>query len=243
MRRRLLWGGVFVLIAGSVAGLIVAFPSPGPPKGSEMTTIEGDIVEAQKAKPFSPRKGEILGIAQKFVFTAVTRHNVADSWDLVCPSLKKGYTRKSWAKGDIPVVPFPVKFGRWRVGYSFEKEVDLQVALFPPKKSGQRPTVFDLTVERCNPRGSSHWLVAQFAPAPGPGGDFGERRTRFGNLTPAGKPPTPPKRTGTVWLLLPAGIFALLVGALAALGIRSLRTRRAYRAYFRDRQISSSRPS
>jgi hypothetical protein len=241
MRRRLIWGGLFLAVAGVVAGLIVLFPSPKPLEAEKMTTIEGDVVKQEKAKPFNPRKNEILHVAQQFVWTAVRRHHTADSWDLVCPSLKQGYTRASWAKGDIPVVPFPVAFGRWRVGYSLESEVDLQVALFPPKSSTQKATVFDLTLEPCNAKGPNHWLVAEFVPAPGPGGDFGDRRARIG--VASDPPPPPTKRASTYYLFVPLGIFGLLVATVGAFGIRSLRSRRAYKAYFRDRQMSSTRPS
>jgi hypothetical protein len=243
MRRRLLWGGLFALVAGGVAGLVLLFPSPPPPKEAEMTTIEGDVVKIPKAHAFYPREGKILEVAQQFVATAVTRKHTADSWDLVCPSLKKGYTRKSWAKGDIPVVPFPVATGKWRLGYSFAHEVDLQVALFPPKKSEVRPAVFDLTLSRCKQDGVRRWLVSSFVPAPGPGGDAGSRSSRFSFLNPTGPPPPPPKRSGTIWLLLPAGIFSLLLLAVGVIGFRSWRSRQLYRAYFRERQISSTRPS
>ena len=208
-----------------------------------MTTIEGDIVKSEKPLPFTPRKGRILQVAQQFVATAVTRKHTADSWNLVCPSLKKGYTRRSWAKGDIPVVPFPVAFGRWRLGYSFAREVDLQVALFPPKKSQLRPTVFDLTVSHCKREGAREWLVSAFVPAASPTGDFGSSKSRFSFLNPSEEPPPPTNRTGTVWLLLPGGIFSLLLLTVGVIGFRSWRSRQLYRAYFRDRQISSTRPS
>src|SRR5215210_25484 len=243
MRRRLLWGGLFAAIAGCVAALVVLFPSPPPPEEAKMTTIEGDIVKSEKPLPFTPRKGRILQVAQQFVATAVTRKHTADSWNLVCPSLKKGYTRRSWAKGDIPVVPFPVAFGRWRLGYSFAREVDLQVALFPPKKSQLRPTVFDLTVSHCKREGAREWLVSAFVPAASPTGDFGSSKSRFSFLNPSEEPPPPTNRTGTVWLLLPGGIFSLLLLTVGVIGFRSWRGRRVYRAYFRDRQISSTRPS
>jgi len=243
MRRRLMWSGLFLAVAGAVAGAIILFPSPDPLEGEKMTTIEGDVVKEEKPRAFNPRKNEILQIAQQFVWTAVRRNHTEQSWDLVCPSLKEGYTRASWAKGDIPVVPFPVAFGRWRVGYSLETEVDLQVALFPPKHSRQRATVFDLTLERCSPKGPNHWLVAQFVPAPGPGGDFGDRRARVGVKTAVQQRPRPAKRASTLYLLVPLGIFGLLLGTIGAFVFRSWRSRRMYKAYFRERQISSTRPS
>jgi hypothetical protein len=238
-----MWGAGFVLLAGLVAGLIIAFPSPDPPKEAQMTNIPGDVVKQDKPKPFAPRQENILGIAQKFVATAVARHHVEDSWDLVAPSMRQGFTKKRWAKGEIPVVPFPVWIGKWRVGYSVEHEVDLQVALFAKPKSKIRPIVFDLTLQHVGPKGHKRWLVASFTPAPAAGGDFGNRTTRFGRNAAAPPPDVQPKQTSATWLLLPAGIFGMLLVVLGVLGWRSWRGARTYRAYVRDRQTSSSRPS
>jgi hypothetical protein len=243
LRRRLLLGGVFLAIAGGVAGLVLAFPSPDPEQGEKMTTVAGDVVEQPKGHSFAPRRSDILVVARKFLLTAVTRHHTGDSWDVIAPSMKQGYTKKSWSRGNIPVPPFPVEFARWRVGYSFESEVDLQVALFPPRKSDVKPAVFDLTLQRVKQQGKFRWLVAQFVPAPDPSGDSGSRRTRFSFLQPVEKPLKPPSHTGALWLLLPGGILSLLLVALAAIGFRSWRSARVYRAHFRQRQMSSSRPS
>src|SRR6266542_4326954 len=145
MRRRLAWGAAFAAAAGGVAALVVLFPSPPQPKEAKVSTVPGDIIPQDKPHPFVTRKKDVLGVAARFIVTAVERRHVEDSWELASPGLKEGFTKKKWAKGEIPVVPFyPVDFARWRIGYSFEKEVNLLVSLFPPRKKGERrarPTV------------------------------------------------------------------------------------------------------
>jgi hypothetical protein len=234
-----------MLLAGLVAGLIVAFPSPGPPKGAELRP-GGELVPPNIPLAFGPRHQEVLTLAQSFILTAVARKNVEDSWELVCPEMKQGYTRASWAKGDIPVVPFPVSFGKWHLNYSFKEEIDLQVALYAKPKKNLNPIVFDLTVQPCGKGSSKRWLVASFIPTPSAGGDFSTRATRFNPKDPnryspfaiGTKEPVPlPNRASGTWLLLPGGIvFGVLLIVLGALGIRGYRGKRAYSAYVRERQ-------
>src|SRR5581483_89040 len=124
-------------------------------------------------------------LAQQFVATAVARKHVASSYDLVCPEMKEGYTREKWASGDIPVVPFPVYFGKWRLSYSFDTEVDVQVALFARPKAKLRPVIFDLTVHPCGKSQGKRWLVSSFIPTPSLSGDFGSS-SRSSRLNPFG---------------------------------------------------------
>jgi hypothetical protein len=247
MRRRLLWGGGFVLLAGLVAGLIVAFPHPGKRAG-EATSPGGDVVVPDVPKAFAPRAAEVLGVARQFVLTAVARKHVDTSYDLVCPSMKEGFTRERWAKGEIPVVPFPVNFGKWRVSYSFAREVDLQVALWAKPKSKIKPAVFDVTLEPCGSKAGKRWLVSSIIPVSSAAGDYAVSGRAGGRLNPLGigtsNPKPLPNTASSTWLFLPGGIVGgmiLLVGGY--LIFRSIRGRRAYSAYVRERQMSSSRPS
>ncbi len=252
MRRRLAWTGAFTLIAGVVAGLIVAFPAPGP-RAADKLSPGGTLVEPDIPLAFAPRHREVLSLAQKFIATAVARKHVEDSWELVCPAMKEGYSRAAWAKGDIPVVPFPVYVGKWHLSYSFEKEIDLQVALFAKPNARLNPVVFDLTVHRCGTGSDKRWLVFSFIPTPSASGDFGSSVSAVNKKGPnkytpfaiGVNPPRPlPNHASSAWLFLPGGIVGgTIFIVLAFLVIRSVRGRRAYAAYVRDRQMSSSRPS
>lgn len=249
MRRRLLWLGVVAAAAGGVAALIIAFPSPGPPKEARTSTTPAEVVPVDRNQPFAGRKDEVLAVAAHFINTAVTRHRTAESWELVCPALRDGYTKETWSKGDIPVVPYPVETASWRLSYSFENEVDLRVALFPPRKTKKRALVFDITLQRCQ-EADERWLVASFMPAPSASGGLGSASTLRGGGTRlpglAAEAGPLPRHTSQAWLFLPLGFFALALAALAAIGVKSWRGARVYRSYVREvreRQTSSSRPS
>jgi hypothetical protein len=252
MRRRLAWTGAFILLAGLVAGLIVAFPGPGP-RAADKLSPGGTLVKPEVPAAFAPRHQQVLFIAQRFIATAVARNHVEDSWELVCPEMKQGYTKTSWSKGDIPVVPFPVDVGKWHVSYSFKEEIDLQVALFAKPKAKLNPVVFDLTVHPCGKQAGKRWLVSSFIPTPSASGDFGSSVSTATKKGPnkyvpfaiGVNPPSPlPHHASSTWLFLPGGIVGgTILIVLGALGIRSVRGRRAYAAYVRERQMSSSRPS
>ena len=166
-RRRLAWLGALGAAAGAVALLIVLFPSPD--KVEETAPLEpGGWVPApqEQVEPSQDATAHALAVAADFVRTAVARRNVGSSWELVTPRFRLGFTRKAWAKGDIPVVPFPVDIARWRLEYSLRNELGFEVALFPPKQSDQRATVFDIGMLAVGSGSDRHWLVDYFSPGP-----------------------------------------------------------------------------
>lgn len=257
IRRRLVWGGVFLAVAGLVGLLFVLFPEPKKSADEQITTIPGDVVVPDRNVSFVKRAPVVLPIAETFVRTAVARKHVEKSWDIVTADMKSGFTKKSWSDGGaIPVVPFPVKDARWKVYYSFQKEIDLRVALFAPKKSKVCPVVFDLVLNRGEQPTPRTWLVSSFLPAPAIGGDYGHcssgtRDTKTGagsdftsgssgNLFgPSLAPDQRLAHSSTFWLLLPASILSLLVVVFAGVLIKGRRERRIYDEHILERQSSS----
>ena len=59
-----------------------------------------------------------IEVADVFLKTAVKRDHPERAWDVVHPALREGYTKASWATGDIPVVPYPVDAAIYRLDYS-----------------------------------------------------------------------------------------------------------------------------
>jgi hypothetical protein len=244
VRRRLLWLAGFLGLASVVAILIVVIKNPPPPPG-EKTSPGGTLVKPDVNMAFGPHSDQVLGLAQQFVLTAVRRNHVDQSWEMVCPEMRQGYTKASWSKGEIPVVPFPASFAKWHLAYSYEREIDLQVALYAKPERKLKPVVFDLTLHPCGAAKANRWLVSSFIPTPSASGDFGStdggEKTRLSPLAIGTRNPSlyQPASHSPGWLALPLGIAAgMLFIALAIVGVVTLRGRRAYNSYVRERRMA-----
>ena len=220
-----------MLVGGAVTGIVFAFPAPKPPPGARLSTEKAETIAAEHQTSFAPKRKEVERTAMAFVRTAVTRRDLDASYDLVAPKLKKGYTRERWASGrDLPVQGYPAIMAISRLAYSFDNEVDLQVALFA-HKGQDKPAVFDITLNRVRDGGHSRWLVSSFLPTPSNGGGIGQGPNRA-NLFGAPAPKT--ATSGRVWLLIPAMLFGLLLLVVGGLGVRGWHAARLYRAYARQ---------
>ncbi len=148
-----------------------------------------------------------------FVATAVRRHDVAKSYDLVTPQVRGGMSRRAWAKGDIPVYPYPARgtsWHGWYVDYALKNEVAFELVLQPHRGHKLDPISFSASVKRIHGR----WLVDSFYPAAiflsshrviGPK-DFAAPTL----VSEAGN-----SRLGAIWVLVPMGFGAL--GLLAVI--------------------------
>jgi hypothetical protein len=226
-RRRLSWTGGLVGVAALVAGVMVAFPNPA--KRPEVFSNQApQIVTEEESVPADrTRKVQVLDATLRFVSTAVRRSHVDASWTLVDASLKQGFTRSEWAKGNIPVVPFPAGgLAGWKIDWSYADDVGLDVALLPQKGSKLHAKTFLVELKRHGPGG--HWLVASWVPK---GVSVESDLVTAG----AGQKPVPPPRTlAGKWLLLPllgvAAVFLVPLSVMAGRGwLRGARAQRAYR--------------
>jgi hypothetical protein len=199
------------------------------------------VPKTPKADPFTPvEQRQVRAVAVRFIESAVYRKHVVDSFALTTGELHQGLSRADWAKGTIPVVPYPqqaVDTVRWRVDYSFAKEVGLQVAFYPKARSGVDRQVFDITLQNRGKAGAAHWLVSYWAPEGGVQVSQGDPRA------PALDTDPPKPALGAAWLFVPIGlIVGGLVGVIAFVAIRGrVRHRRAVEAARLYR--SSSSPS
>jgi hypothetical protein len=139
---------VFLVVRFTGQG-VEALPPQAPPP-----TVNAD------PKALTP---EARAVAKTFVTTAVARKDVGSSWALLDPGYdgKSEYTKTTWAKGDIPVVP---------AGYPFRADgVKLSVkAVYPgsllltvlvlPSNSARAKT-FDLSLKRHGSGARARWLV------------------------------------------------------------------------------------
>jgi hypothetical protein len=94
---------------------------------------------------------------------AVKRQDVAASYDVVAPELRGGMSRKEWAKGSIPVYPYPARGTShgWTILYVTRDEVGVNLILRPRPGVKQRGILFNVYLRPVHGK----WLVDSFMPA------------------------------------------------------------------------------
>ena len=241
MRRRLAWLGALMVVAGGIAGLVLAFPGAKPPAAEKMSTVPAQLERTPKHHVFAPRAPAVLKTASEFVATAVRGKHLAASWKLIAPKMKVGYTEHSWVHGPnlpFPLYPASVRRTRWHLSWSYPTEVGLRVYLFPRLHSRLHQLAFDVVEREYGHGKNARWLISSFTPSPGGGGATGGSSSSSPGSGLYTRPPI--RHAGAVWLLLPLGIFlGLLLGLGGFFGIRSWRNAATYRSYFNSRQSSS----
>lgn len=228
-----MWFGALALAVGGGVGIGVHYANTGHPTDLFVPHVASPV--EHKARPFKPSaktKSDAIAVAARFVATAVTREHVERSYDLVSPALREGYSRRDWATGTIPVVPYPVDSARWRYGYAYDDVIGFDVAVFPKHGTKLGPMTFGMELTRYHSGSDTRWLVSSWQPHQnglGPSNGVGGSS----NLNLAGGLPGPTHaKLGATWLFLPLSVLALIVLVPIGLGVREwIRGNRAERRY------------
>jgi hypothetical protein len=226
LRRRLLWAGAGLAAAGAVVLAVMLWPREEEPEAPLVDA--GPVLEASAEPPEVPltaaTRAAVLDVAQRFLTSAVVREAVGASWELTHPDLRQGLTRREWTSGDIPVVPYPVDSARWRLGYSQEGVVGLEVYVLPKPGSRMRPMVFDMEVKADASGQDGRWLVSNWAPKVSPGGprppDPSPERVA---AVRAAQEAAEENTLGAAWLLMPVAAFLCVLALPLLLGARDRR--------------------
>jgi hypothetical protein len=249
-RRRLTRVGIGLAAAGAAAVVSIFFWDTGRDYDLPLSNKPAVVYEPPpQVQLTSAERNGVIAVAKRFVDTAVRRERTNESFDLVSPTLRQGLSRSQWARGDIPVQPYPVDAARWKLDYQYAGEVGLQVYVVPERGEQLLPMVFLLTMKK-GPQG--RWLVDSWVPRPGSGGSTSGAAAP---AQPSGSGVVPQieiqrgeGRIPRVWLLVPIGLLALVFAVPAFVMTRErVRGRRAERAYAaesaRRDSSSSSSPS
>jgi len=239
-RRRIAWISASALAVAGAVALVVEWPNTTP-KPVPPSNVRAHV-DNKPPKPVRLRshdKASSLKVVYKFVYTAVARKHVDQSWELVAPELRAGFTRQQWDSGQMPVVGFPVQQARWKLQYSDVEGVGYTIALLPTKASHQRAQVFMIGLHLLGSAHKRHWVVDNWQAAPTSGVQESLGSGGAGGGTVLGASVTPPpglnSSESAAWLLLPVGLLSLIV--LVPLGIGTAnwyRGRRAERALLRS---------
>lgn len=238
-RRRIAWMTASALAAAGAVALVVEWPNTTPkpvPPSNVLAHVDNKPPRPVRLK--GRDKASSLAVVSKFVNTAVARKHIDQSWDLVAPEFRAGFTREEWDSGQMPVVGFPVQEAKWKLQYSDVEGVGYTIALLPTKASHQRAQVFMIGLHLLGPAQKRHWVVDNWQAAPTSGVQeslgSGGGGSALGSVTPR-LSPLSKSGESAAWLLLPFGLLSLIV--LIPLGVGSVnwyRGRRAERALLRS---------
>jgi hypothetical protein len=175
---RLMLGlGILVLAVGTFA-LVFKFaggsdqtssnPSPGfkaqlPSKIVPLKNTSGATI-----KTFWQLDPAMRSTIRKFIGTAVMRRHLDQSWSVIAPSLKAGYTYKRWTTADnLPVIPYPVDSldkVQYYLDYASTKAILVEVGLGARPEKNIRPTTFQLEMVPVGTGANKRWMVDYWMP-------------------------------------------------------------------------------
>jgi hypothetical protein len=165
-----------------------------------------------------------------FVNHAVRRTDTAAAYDVVAPEMRPGISRRGWARGDIPVYPFPARglTHPWNVLYVTREEVGLELELVPRAHSKLGPIIFHIYLRPARGR----WLVDSFMPIAtlAPLGAKKSKVLSVRDFSPGAQSDglsASPGQISRIYIVMPFAAVALLLVGLAAWGVvRTVRNRR-----------------
>lgn len=244
-----------LVVAVPLIYLGIHFSSAGDKGAATGPLVNEPGYTQPKNVPFTKAKQrEVSKVLREFILTAVDRQDVGRSWAISAPSLREGFTKKQWSRGDLPVVPYPAAnrgLGRWSfVQYSYSDTIGLEVFLFPKPGSGWSAMTADVELVKGH---DGNWRVDYWMPKKfhGPPALAKAKPTAKAKAKAAkakatshravGKrraaPPAPAVATpkpSRVWWILPIALLSLIVLAPLAIVLNSwYRNRRAERDYLR----------
>ncbi len=173
-QRYLLWAGVVVLAIGATVLVVTVmggqsgdpvkadkgFHPTLPAKSVPLRNGDGVLI-----KTYAQLDPQTRSAVKTFIGTAVARQHVDQSWDVVAPTLKAGYTPAQWKKAEeLPVVPYPgvdTKHVQYYLDYASTKEILVEVGLAGKPGVSSRPVTFQLGLV---PGEGGRWLVDYWMP-------------------------------------------------------------------------------
>ena len=259
-RRRLTIAAATLLVAAPLAYVAIHYSTSGSPENANGPYASDAFYRQPKHVQFTAAKRRaVSAVLAKFISGAVSKHDLAGTWNLAGPDLRQGITREDWVRGRIPIVPFAASKrgqGKWSlVNYSYPNKVGLELLMFPERRSGQLATVeTDVVRGRDGRWRVNYWMITKLH-GPGsaaaadsasamsegppnvhklPGKKKAAQREAVGEAAP--DPTGGVEHLGATWLLVPGAIVALALLALIGLGVNAwLRNRREAAAYSRAR--------
>jgi len=243
-RRRLIKIAV-VLAIFPLAYLGIHYSTGGSPENANGPEVANYV--QPKRSPFTKaEQAAVHPVLADFIRHAVARHDPEKAWNVSGPDLRQGTSEAEWARGQVPVVPYPAAnkgLGQWSyVKYSYTNLVGLEVFVFPKPGSGYSAMTADAEVRKGS---DGRWQVNYWMPERfhGPASVSAKSKPtnkvkhaaaskKSGSQRSAAASSSAPNPNqsllGGAWLALPIALLSLIILApLALLLVGIIRNRRA----------------
>jgi hypothetical protein len=238
-RRRLIWIAGALVFAIALVVAIVSLPEHGRRFTETFSNEPSQVVTIDKPVRVTPAmRHQVNATLVPFVANAVTRKDPVAAWDLATASMKAGSTKADWARGDVPVFPYPAipaQARSWTVISSVKNDLVADLVFQPPKGSKRGPVEFNVELKAVGAGGARRWLVDSFIAIRTYDTSGSSKPKKSPRPAPAiVKPHYPKGRLSPAWFLVPGVLLGLLI--LVPVGIavvnwrRGVRAERAYRA-------------
>jgi hypothetical protein len=226
-----------VLVVALVAA-ILSLPRHGRLLTETFSDEPSQVVVSEKPVPVTPAmRRQVNETLVRFVATAVTRKDPLAAWDLSTAAMKSGTTRADWARGNLPVFPYPAipaQARSWTVVSSVKNDLVADLVLQPPKGSQRGPVEFNVELKAVGSGRARRWLVDSFIAIRTYDTASAQKPKPVKPLPANAKPNYPKGRLSPAWFLVPGVLLGLLVLVPVGFAIvnwrRGVRAERAYRA-------------
>ena len=162
--------GAAVLVAGVIAILVTQFGNTAKTENSAPTGAP--LPPAAKAQSNIAFPKAAWKVANEFLFTALPRKNLAESYTISHPDVRGGFTLKQWESGNIPVLYFPTakvyRYNWKNTNYAHPRDAQQNVILVATKASGQKAIYGQIGLTKIGSGSQAHWTVSYFSPLAGP---------------------------------------------------------------------------
>ena len=204
-------------------------------RGVFVVVLLAAVVAAPAHAAYRLKPAEKRGIdatLDRFVTSAVQRHDLAAAYDLVTPAMRTGITRRAWGHGVTNVMAYPARgkrFHGWALDLAQRRYVMLDLLLQPRRGTHVGAMIFTVELRKLHGR----WRVASFIPS---ASFAGAERTgsmkAFADYGPLATTNPKPKHVNRLYLIAPALVLLLIVALPATIVLRSWRrNRRAEQAF------------
>ncbi len=228
-RKRLLIAGLAAGAALLATVLGLHFANTAKPQKETFEQGQVQVTHEQVPKRLLPAdRRAVLAVVHRFVRTAVAGKDLAAAYDLTTANLHGGVTREQWARGNNPIYRYPVFKHGVRIAESYENDVMVQLYLRARSRKIE-PLGVDVEVRAVGTGPARRWLVDYFQPR--------ETLVTAADRPASGPEPKDPglgPHLTERWLLVPLGIFLLILLVPLGLAVRHWTAARAAERAFGD---------